>query len=250
MLVKGSIELAPDGSVRNFIVDKPDKLPPVVLKLVQQNVPAWKFALKDPTAATKVSMRLRVIAKRIDDQHDSVAISAVNFAEDESKPGQHITYKSNPSPTYPFDALRSHVSGTVYILIQVGRDGLVKDALTEQVNLDQYASDNDMTRFRNDLAKASLSAIRHWTFNPPTTGKEVESPCWYARVPVAFDIAGGTHLANYGRWNAYIPGPREPVPPSWTNSDRLLSGSPDATPAGTLDLGNGNLKLLTSLSGS
>lgn len=251
MLVKGSIELAPDGSVRNFVVDKPDKLPPVVLKLVQQNVPTWKFTLKDPTATTtKARMALRVIAKRIDEQHDSIAISAANFAEDEPKPGQHITYKSKPSPRYPFDALSSHVSGTVYVLLQVGRDGLVKDALVEQVNLDQYASDSDMRRFRNDFAKASLAAMRHWTFNPPTTGKEAGDPYWCARIPVAFDISGWTHLATYGEWNAYIPGPREPVPASWTNSDRLLSGSPDATPAGTLDTGNADLKLLTSLSGS
>lgn len=250
MLVSGSIELAPDGSVRNYTLDKPDKLPPLVLKLVQQNVPVWKFALKDDESSRKAGMNLRIIATHTDDHNYAIRISAAEFSSTDAAPGQSITYKSNPPPDYPFDAVTSRISGTVYVLLQIGRDGTVKDALTEQVNLDQYASEKNMTRFRNDLAKASLAAIRHWTFNPPTTGNEIKKPFWYARVPVEFDLSSTRQSAKYGTWNAYIPGPREPVPASWTDDDRLLSGSPDATPDGTLDLGNSNLKLLTSLSGS
>src|SRR6185437_14739483 len=43
MLVTGTIEVAPDGSVAQYALDHPDELPPAVKGLLAKAIPSWKF---------------------------------------------------------------------------------------------------------------------------------------------------------------------------------------------------------------
>jgi hypothetical protein len=252
MLVTGSIDVMPDGSVSSYAIDQADKLPPAVVDVIQQNVPGWKFQLDGKQAgAVKARMSLRILAKRADDKHDSVSISAAQFGENQKVPGENVSYKTRQPPRYPQLAMRSHVSGTVYLLVRVGRNGQVEDAVAEQVNLTVYANDNDMDLFRNDLAKAAVAAARQWTFNTPTIGKHVGDDYWVARVPVNFNMlprGASEPPVPYGKWRAYVPGPRQLVP--WSEKSKLLSGAPDAVPDGGIYQLNQGLQLTTQLGGA
>ncbi|OOG60248.1 energy transducer TonB [Rhodanobacter sp. C03] len=251
MLVTGSIEVMPDGSVQGYTLDHADQLPPIVVQILQQNVPTWKFKFDDQqTVAVKAKMSLRLLAKRVDDTHDAISISAAQFGQDDKVPGESISYKTRLPPRYPGLALHSGVSGTVYLLLRVGRDGRVEDAAAEQVNLTVYASGRDMQLFRDNLARAAITAAREWTFNTPTIGKHVADDYWVAKVPVNFDIRPrGTYKdVPYGRWQSYVPGPRQLVP--WVEKKKLLTGAADAVPDGGLYQINQGLQLTTPLSGA
>ena len=202
-------------------------------------------------AAVKAKMSLRLLARRIDDKRDSISISAAQFGEDHKVSGETVSYKTRLSPRYPELALRSRVSGTVYLPARVGRDGQVEDAAAEQVNLAVYASDRDIDLFRNDPAKAALVAARQWTFNTPTTGKHVADGYRVARLPINFNICprgAFDESVPYGKWQVHVPGTHQLVP--WTEKSKLLSGTPDAIPdSGIYQLDQG-LQLTTSLGGA
>jgi len=249
MLITGTVVVKPDGSVGSYAIDRADKLPPVVIQVIRQNVPDWKFQFEDKqAAAVKASMSLRIIARRIDDQHDSVSISAAQFAEEHQAPGETISYKTRAQPVYPQESLDAGATGTVYLLLRVGRDGLVKDAAAQQVNLTVYASDRKMKSLRNDLAKAALKAARRWTFNIPTTGKHVADNYWLASIPVNFSINNMGIERRYGNWQGYIPGPHELIP--WLSDKKLFTQAADAIPDDSIYQINQDLQLATPLSGT
>lgn len=253
MLVTGSVEITPDGSVKNYSIDQPDKLPLPVVQIIRQNMPLWRFQFGSPQAtAVTVKMSLRILAKRIDDTHESLSISAAQFGQDDKVPGESPSFKTRLPPRYPELEARSKVSGTVYLLLRIGRDGRVEDAAAEQVNLNVYASDRDMKLFRDGLAKAALSAARQWTFNTPTTGKHVADDYWVAWAPVSFELLPfGDHkdkVVPYGQWQVYVPGPRQLVP--WVEKKKLLTGAADAAPDGSLYQLDRDLWLTTPLGGA
>jgi hypothetical protein len=254
MLVTGVIEVTPAGTIKSYAIDHQDKLPAPVVDLLQKNIPTWEFKpvlVDGAPVAAHAKMSLRVVAKRVDDQHDSIGIEGAHFGDNGEIPGQTVSRKTMEQPGYPELEVRSRVTGTVYVLLKIGRDGTVADAAAEQVNLGVYASDHDMNLFRKDLANATLRALRHWTFNPPTSGKHAADPYWFARVPVNFNIAtNGVPAAHaeYGKWESYIPGPREIIP--WAEKSRLISASPDAAPAGGIYQIDQGLELKTPLAGA
>jgi hypothetical protein len=251
MLVTGSIIVAPDGSVRSYTIDRAEKLPAVVVGLIGKNVPNWKFepsALDGRPVAAKATMGLRVVAKPVGDGNYSISIGGVQFGQGASD--ESISYKHREAPSYPIWAAQARVSGTVYLLLRVGRQGQVEDALAEQVNLGVTASDASMERWRHVLANAALNAARRWTFNTPTSGKHVGDDYWVARVPVNFSLreSGQPFRDAYGQWKAYVPGPRQPVP--WFDKGRMMSTGVDALPAGGIYQVDQGLRLTTPLAGA
>lgn len=178
MLVRGTIEIAPDGSVAKYTLDHPDQLPCQV-------------------------------------------------------------------PNYPMDAAYSRVSGVVYALLKIGRDGKVVDAAAEQVDLGIVASDSQLEAWQRILAAATLSALKQDTFNVPQSGPEANKPYWVARIPVTFQLTA--NAMSYGQWQAYVPGAVHL--PEWAQEHRL-AGSPDAVPEGGILLASQSLQLLTPLTGA
>lgn len=250
MLLTGTIVVAPDGSVRSYVIDRADKVEPAAIGLVNSNVPRWKFEpvlrAGQPVAA-KAKMSMRVVARPIGDGSYSLSISGSHFGE--SVAGEEISYKHRVQPTYPVQAVRQRVAGIVYLLLRVGREGQVEDAAAEQVNLAVIASDPELQHWRNVLARSALVAARKWTFNIPTSGEHRNESHWLARVPVNYQLIVGTRADDYGKWQSYVPGPKELVP--WVDDKRLLSGSADALPGeGLYQLHRDGLHLRTPLGGA
>ena len=252
MLVTGTVEVNPDGSLHGYTIDQQDKLPGSVVEVIGKTVPNWHFKLSGATAdvvRSRASLRLR--ASPAGDGNYHVTVVGASFGEDNHQGGETVSFKSRaPAPRYPQVAINSRVSGTVYLLVRIGRDGTVQDAFAEQVNLEQYARMSEMNMFRKALADASIQAARQWTYNLPTRGKSVDDPYWVVRVPVQYnlhEIGKPDKERPYGSWRGYIPGPRQHAP--WV-SQTLLSEAPDAIPDDGLHTGNAALQLTTALGGS
>ena len=110
------------------------------------------------------------------------------------------------------------------------------------------APERAMARMRDILAKASISGARKWTFVPPTTGEDSTRDSWTVRVPVTFALNdnGNAQPERYGRWRAFIPGPRQAAP--WRKPDAAGQAGSDLLPAGGVYMVDGTqrgLRLLT-----
>jgi hypothetical protein len=251
MIVTGWIEVMPDGSVRDYTIDHPEQLPPSVVSLIQNNVPTWKFKVDGkPQVIERTQMNLRIVLKRLDDTHDSIAITSTNF-DKPSVPGQSPSSKNRPVPKYPREAIAARVDGTVFLLLRIGRDGTVMNAGVEQVNLREYGDDREMKHYSEVLGDSALDAARHWTFSVPTSGPTADYPFWYVRVPVNYNLQRpGSPTASdaYGKWDAYIPGPHQVIP--WLQQNvRQPTPSNDAIPAGSISQADEDLHLQTPPSG-
>lgn len=247
MLVTGTIDIAPDGSTRAFKLDQPDKLPQPVRNLLDKAVP--KFAFEPPLVDGKpvlgrARMGLRVVANQQDDGNYRLRVGSASFGEDRMIEGETVTRAKLAPPRYPEAAYMRGVTGTVYLLVKVDKAGNTADVLPEQVNLRVLGNAAEMERFRKILAEASASAARRWRFKVPTRGPAATQSEWVVRVPVDFRFHGD-EAAAYGKWEAYVPGPRLRSP----SFDSAGHDDPDALVAGGVQqLGRGP-KLLSRQEG-
>lgn len=251
MLVTGTITLNGDGSVRAYMVDRPERLPASVTSVIQATLPGWKFLPPEghPDGATG-KMTLRLLARAIDDQHDRVSIGGASFYDNPTDTAWHVTAKTREPPHYPSLAVRIRESGTVYLLLRIGRDGKVQEVFAEQMNLGAYASPAEMSSLRRLFADAAADAAKRWAFNLPTQGKTADFPFWYVRSPIVFFLTpwGETARDNYGQWQAYVPGPRLQAP--WATPRKSSTVLPsDAMVAGSLQEADGRLQLQSALGG-
>ncbi|RDI97311.1 energy transducer TonB [Dyella solisilvae] len=250
MLVTGTIEVNPDGTLRNYTLDHPEKLKPVVVAVIGKALSSWRFNMSAPTTeVVKTQMSLRMVATPMGDGKYKVAVEGASFG-DSGTTGYQVSYKEHKwQPKYPNEAISAFVSGKVYLMVRIGRDGTVQEAIAEQVNLDQYGTEADMDRFRKVLADASLLAARHWTFNIPTRGPDVDDPYFVARIPCTFTLQapGLPKPKGYGEWQTYIPGPRQTPP--WSGK-ALANQSPDAVSGDGLQTGDSRLQLVTPVGGA
>lgn len=251
MLVTGTVEINPDGSLHGFDLDQPEKLPAPVIDVINKSLPHWSFKLSAPTTeVVRSKMSLRILAKPMGDGKYGINVAGASFGDDNGQSDEYVRFKSRAQPHYPTLAVDARVSGTVYLLLRIGRDGTVQEAIAEQVNLDQYGTKNEMTEFRKVLARASLAAAKEWTYNLPARGQAINDPYWVVRVPVNFHLnEAGKPIKEhvYGAWDAYIPGPRQSAP--WV-SQKLLSEAPDAMSDNGLHTGDASLQLMTPLGGT
>lgn len=251
MLVKGSIETDADGSVSNVTIDKAEKFPAGLVDYVRKQVMGWKFepVLVDgkPMRARSL-MSVRVVAKRAGEDSYSITVRNASFDGEAPAEGETLTSRTMRAPGYPPVVAAAGASGVVYVVVKVGANGRVADAIVEQVNLKTAGTDNEMARWRKSLADVALGAARRWTFNTPVKGEQARQESWSARVPVAFHMNSSLDTA-YGKWEMYIPGPRQPVP--WSAEDHP-GFSPDAlAEGGVYMIGRGGaLRLLTELDGT
>lgn len=249
MLVTGMVKIDPNGSVRDYTLDHPEKLSQPVKDIVKQNVERWKFQFASTPATTaSEKMSLRLVARMLDDQHASISLVGTSFEDAEVPADEDIGYRDRARVEYPQDALREHAWGTVYVLVRVGRDGSVQEASAEQVNLGSFAAAADMARYRKYLVDAAIKGVKKATFTVPSKGKLAEQPYWLVRFPVSFLPAGQLAGDDYGTWSVYVPGPRMSVP--WLEHPELASDSPDTVPDGVLHTLGGQPRLPSDGSGS
>ncbi|WP_226975221.1 TonB family protein [Xanthomonas sp. LMG 12462] len=254
MLVSGTIDIEPSGTVSALALDRQERLPKGVVDFVRSTVMQWKFepGLRDgkPVPA-RAPMTLRVVAKRLQGDDYQVEIRGADFSHYDPNDRSVVTSIQMKPPAYPEAAYSVGAAGSAYLVLKVGRDGRVADAAVEQVNLRVVASERQMQQLREVLGKSALGAARKWTFRPPSEGKDVEAPYWTVRVPVDYalrdDIPQGAP-SSYGRWTSYVPGPRQRAP--WITSDDATGFSPDLLPAGGVYMADGaGPRLLTPLQG-
>lgn len=246
MLLTGKIAINADGTVSGYQIDDEDKVPGHVLLNIGRWVPGWRFepVLVDGKAMpARAKMTLRVLARPVDDGRFEISIASTSFGDDDALPTDTVKGLQMYPPGYPTDMVSAGGEGRVYLVLKVGRDGKAEDVMVEQVNLHVYATTRRMENFRKRLSAAAASAARRWTFAPPTTGELAQHSSWSMRVPVDFKLGGGEKIA-YGEWQAYLPGPRKPIP--WLEDDEPAS---DALAGGAIHtLGSGPV-LMTPLQG-
>lgn len=248
-LATGTIEVSPTGAVLSYNLDKPDKLPPVLVDMVVKVAPTWMFVpvvRNGKPVAARAKMVLRFTAHKEDNGDYTVKLIDSHFGENVVEDGTEVTRLKLDPPAYPQSALAWNVSGMVYLVLRIDRQGKVADAIAEQVNLTVLGTALELQRARKVLADASVNKARQWTFVPPSKGSQVDDPFWSVRVPVKFELDGAAP-ERYGKWMAYVPGPRQEIP--WAHDPEADGHSPDTQLAGTVNpLGSG-LKLVTPLSG-
>jgi len=254
LLVTGTVDIETNGSVSAVAINHEDKLPDGVVKYVRANALGWEFEPVERggrIVRARAPMRLRVVARKLDEGNYRIALQGVSFERYDDKDPEIVAAISMKPPRYPDDGMRRGASGTVYLVVKVGRDGSVEDVVAEQVNLRVYASEGDMKRLRDVFASNSLKAARGWSFRIPTQGRAASEPFWTVRVPVSYSLNAQPvegEGRDYGTWITYIPGPRTPAP--WLDEHTGTGFSPDTLADGGVYMADGSApKLRTALQG-
>ncbi|MEO7072330.1 MAG: energy transducer TonB [Rhodanobacter sp.] len=254
MLITGHVIIAPDGRVQSHVVDHAEKLTPAITAVVDNAAGAWKFEpvqIDGRAVTAKANMYLRLVATPLANGQFIVRISGASFGAN-SAPDGGLAYTPRAKkifPRYPPDAIRARAGGTVYLVIKVGHDGTVLDAVAQQVNLTVRGNARQMGSLRNALAEASLDAARRWTFEIPASGPHAHQPWWVAHVPVTYALSDITARPDdlYGQWQAYVPGPVESVP--WEVASPMASENVDSVPSGAVFANSSALRLLGPAAG-
>lgn len=246
MLVRGEISVDVRGEVDDLSIERPGELPAGVVDFVDTQVRTWKFRpmqVEGRDVAVRNRMRVLVVAKKRDDGNYGLRLQAVGFDPLVADSGYEVASRDMKPPPYPVALARAGASGTVYLVIRVGRDGTVREAFAEQVNLKSVAAERVMKKMRDAFAVSAVGAARDWLFTPPSRGELAGAEYWTVRTPVDYTL--GTKLPKYGEWVAYVPGPR--LTAEWADQE-LVRGSPEALADGGIEMLAANrLRLLTPL---
>jgi TonB family protein len=246
--VTGTIDIDAAGAVTGYAIDRRQKLDSAVANLIDRAIPTWKFEPKSVDAGSKAGhtrMSLMIVARQQSANQYAMRIQSAHFTDTDASPSDSITSASMRPPAYPTIAARMGVEGTVYVALKIDRTGHVTDAMAEQVNVGGADSPSAMEQGRRVLTEVTLKAARNWTFHPPTTGKSAGDPYWLGQVPVQYSIGIG-HDDGYGRWQVYVPGPKQPIP--WVDpQNREATANPEALIPGELSTAGNQRRLLTAL---
>lgn len=234
MTLSGVIDIGREGQVEGFQLDRREKVDAGVAGFVDKAVQSWRF---EPTLVdgkpmpARTTVHLRLIAGNMEGNSMQVRVVDARFGKlgGSSAPStDDVTAAKTRAPVYPPQAASIRGQGTVMLLVKVGRDGKVADVIAEQTNLTVVGPERTMNQLRDVLAKASVRSAREWTFNPPTTGEDKDRDFWTVRVPVNYFF--DKQSERYGRWSAYIPGPRQQAP--WKTGEETLAAGTDLLPEG------------------
>ena len=246
MLLSGTVDIDLNGRVTGYRLDHVEKLPPAVLKLVARKVPHWTFRPPTDNDGHKIvqaTMGLNIVARQTGADQFDLRIAGASF-EQSMPPEEKLRPLDLSPPRFPEAASRIGLSGTVYSVIKINRNGRVDDVAIEQVNLTVIGTDYQMARGRDMLAQATRAAAKRWTYALPTRGESAANPYWLARVPVDFRFQGEDRQP--GTWEVYVPGPRTPTP--WESASQDSAAfKPDAMLAGMSYTAGSGLQLLTPL---
>ena len=188
MMLDGTIDVEADGRVSALRIDGEADYPGGVVAHVHQVVQGWEFepVLRDgqPVAFT-TPMTIRLVASQIGDGGYEIRIASTRFGEHDPEDRSRVRTLAMTPPRYPEQAYRAGVTGTVYLAVQVGRDGQVLDVAAEQVDLTSAGTERVMAQARELLARTSTQAARRWRFPPLHWRRRPASALHPAAAPVA-----------------------------------------------------------------
>lgn len=253
MVVTGNIDIDSAGVVTAVVLDKQDALPSGIARFVHDAAMQWLFepvvGAEGVPVAARAPMSVRVVARKVDEEKIEIAVRSASFTRYDAKDMTSVVFDQIRPPRYPESSVRAGVSGDTYHMLKIGRDGRVLDVALRQVNLRILADESSMSSWRRELARASESVLKRWTFRVPTEGPDKDAPYWVVTVPISYRLSNdkNSEAENYGTWTSYVRGPLQPVP--WIDpADVRNKMSPDALADGDLSMERrGGLKLLTPL---
>lgn len=261
MVVTSWVQVAPDGSVIRYTLDRQDKLPDEVTEAIHKTVPGWKFhpvMVDGKPVVADAKMNLRMVASPQDKDQYIVRVGGatfsdggVNDAKEKHDDGGNAdpSYKDRTPPVYPLAAIRVGKSGMVYLALEIDHTGHVEHVVATQVNLRAIGGESDMRLLRQAFADASIAAAKDWTFNVPQSGKFANIHDWTVYVPVDFFLDGfgePQEEKQYGQWDVYVPGPIQPIP--WEQDQVADGNNADAIPSDGVFTPDKRFALLTPLS--
>ena len=248
LYVTGTIDITPAGDVVAHTLDLPEKLPKGIVDMAARLLPQWKFepiALQGK-AISRSKMNLLFVGKKLDEGKYSVELRSATFSGDSPEASVGLAPKGRRLPDYPVGFANAGISGTVFLMVKIGRDGKVINVDASHVNLRAIGSESQMNQWRKALARNSIAVARQWTFVPPKSGPAADKPYWLGTLPFDFYIEGQEPPA-YGKWRTYVAGPKALIP--WENEKLIAEGSTDALTPNTFHTAGSGRRLLTPLAG-
>ncbi|UEX17923.1 energy transducer TonB [Stenotrophomonas sp. SI-NJAU-1] len=234
MTLSGVIDIGGEGQVEGFQLDRREKIDAGIADFVDKAVRGWRFEpvlVNGAPVQARTAVRLRLMADNAAEGTMRVRLVDASFSKvggEREVSTDRVTSNGLRGPDYPPQAVTMQGEGTVMLMVKVGRDGRVADVIAEQTNLTVIGTARAMNQLRDILAKASVNSAKRWTFNPPTTGEDKDRDFWTVRVPVRFAFQDSRE--RYGRWTAYIPGPRQQAP--WKTGEETQVAGTDLLPEG------------------
>lgn len=226
LLVQGTIDIDTQGQVTGYQLTEQASLPPPLLAIVDRRIREWRFepvVVDGKAVGARSPMQVRLVTKRDGDRF-LFRIAGASFGTTRGEGEVPSANGTLVGPRYSEYAYTSNVGGTVYLVVRIGRDGSVEDAVAEQVNLRSLGSEREMARFREILADSAVTAARKWKFVYPVRGEWADAPFVAVRIAVEF-LARDMPSERAGKWLPYVPGPRQAV--SWRSWDAAYQ-APDA----------------------
>ncbi len=246
--VSGQIRIDAAGNVLDYTLDQPEALPKGITDMIERLAPQWTFEPVELAGNTvsRSRMNLLFVASKLDDGNVRIELRSASFDAELPENERIAIGRRGRMPDYPDQLMAMDVHGTVYLKLQIGRDGKVMNIDATHVNLRTLGSESEMARWRRLFTQSCIKAVRGWTFTPPTAGEEANAPFWIGTLPVAFTL-NRAERPQPGRWETYVPGPRKLVP--WADSVGITADNSDALPPNQLHTSSGGRRLITPLGG-
>jgi len=141
------------------------------LKAIEPPYPESKVAAEDPKNEHHIAPKAQELTRQVESQY-------VQQEEGVELPGTlqmaYPRYQDNAPPTYPALARKRGQEGAVILEVLVNRNGRV-----DELKID---TSSNFTL----LDRATVSAVREWSFEPGMRGEE-KIPMW-VKVPVTFKL--------------------------------------------------------------
>lgn len=226
MRIHGSLDIGADGHVVAVRLKDEQVIPAGVVGFVKESMAGWEFepTLQEGKAVpitTPVS--LRVVGKVQGDGSARIEIRSASFMDYREDDLTRPARLSGSVPTYPVRTAGRGAAADVFLLIQVGRDGKVRNVAAEQVNLRVLVPPRQLDTVRTAFANSAIQAVRDWQFRIPTQGPLADRETWVVRLPVRY--ADQSPSGDVPAWEPYLPGPRQRA--AWQQPERVTV-APDA----------------------
>lgn len=246
MAVRGTIDVAADGSLIGYNVADEQRIPQNVRGLIAQTAAAWRFnplPADDQQAPRHAFMELTIGANQLEDGSYLVFARDAYFHTGETRTLDRNSGIKQSRPAYPDYALRKNISGTVHLILKADLEGNILDVVARRVDLDATRPKREEDRGREVLAKAAIRAARQW--HAPAPGWPEDGPGYRviaARMVFSFvSRSDSFNKDNVGKWGKFNPGPLasahwiDEVHPDWP-APPISGGSGDFLPHPTVRL--------------